>query len=650
MGRQCLEELLSDELTMILKILSNNYFSTRKQKKIAIVALVIILLPTTIYLSIELTSQPQFCNSCHYMRPFYASWAESAHSDVTCTDCHFEPGLSGKIRGKMAGLFQLTKYVSLAYKKSKPWAEISDESCLRSGCHLDKQFLGPIKFKNVNFDHKHHLGDLGLGKQLRCTSCHSQMVQGEHILVTEGICFLCHMKDRAIATEMNDCQTCHTSDIFLAESSNLRYNHTSVIETAQDCRSCHVNVVEGNAPVSTQMCINCHWQTDLLDKYDDPEFLHITHITERKVDCVACHTPIIHRIFKKNSLTGEDCSSCHNAQHQEQIQLFTGNTENGLPVMPNPMYEAGLACQSCHIFHATSAQGADLMLSNDEACDSCHGAGYGNLLKKWQNHLANLQKETVAYLNEATTLFKSKGIDSDQVQYALRIAAKNQELVFKAKGIHNIALSDALLQEGHNLISEALKANGAASSIRSYTLSEDLIPSDCRNCHFGIEETTVTVYGLQFKHQRHLENDVTCTKCHSNLRQHGELLITKSECLNCHHSRGEDQCVICHEEQKQLMTGNTPFFQGDPDMMWDSEVECAACHLVEDGLVRVGTDLCSDCHDEDYPAMVAEWRDEIINLFNSQPANRKMVIEWLKKEGSLGGHNPQAIIDYLGGY
>lgn len=95
------------------------------------------------------------------------------------------------------------------------------------------------------------------------------------------------------------------------------------------------------------------------------------------------------------------------------------------------------------------------------------------------------------------------------------------------------------------------------------------------------------------------------------------------------------------------MTGNTPFFNGDPDLMWDSEVECAACHLVEEGLVRVGTDLCADCHDEDYPPMVDEWRAEINSLLKSQPASRKKAMEWLKKEGSLGGHNPQAIIDYL---
>ena len=74
---------------------------------------------------------PVFCNSCHIMEPYYKSWQQSSHKDVTCIECHFPPGIGGKVRGKMLGLVQLIKYVT-ASAGPRPSAEIPDASCLRS--------------------------------------------------------------------------------------------------------------------------------------------------------------------------------------------------------------------------------------------------------------------------------------------------------------------------------------------------------------------------------------------------------------------------------------------------------------------------------------------------------------------------------------
>ena len=68
----------------------------------------------------EYTSRPAFCPTCHYMETFYQSWRTSAHNKVDCVECHFEPGISGTIRGKMNGLVQIVNYVSMSYKKRKP--------------------------------------------------------------------------------------------------------------------------------------------------------------------------------------------------------------------------------------------------------------------------------------------------------------------------------------------------------------------------------------------------------------------------------------------------------------------------------------------------------------------------------------------------
>lgn len=624
--------------------------SPKIRKRAFVVIAAVLAVPLIFWGAAEYTSRPKFCNTCHYMEPFYESWQASSHADITCTYCHFEPGLAGKIEGKLNGLFQLTKYVSLAYKKSKPWAEISDASCTREGCHETQTLLGPIRFENVKFDHSQHLGELRRGKRLRCTSCHSQMVQGRHILVTEETCFLCHMKDREEQTHMFECRTCHTDEIFLGMGSQLRYNHTTVVQTDKPCESCHINTVEGNASVSTQNCINCHWQTDFFEYYNDPEFLHRNHVTDHKVECIACHTPIIHRIRRQHILTGEDCRSCHQDRHSAQARLFAGLGGHELPPQPSPMFEAGLSCQSCHIFHQESIAGDETLVSRAEACDQCHGMGYGHLLQNWENYLKHLQDDVISYLEEARDILDREGSVSAKNRQDLDEATSMVQLVSTARGIHNIQLSENLLQEAHNLVSSVLRDAGHSVALRERISSSQLVPSDCANCHLGIEEAVTSVYNLQFPHAQHLTRGVPCNQCHSNLRIHGELLMTREECLSCHHSQAGEECSSCHPKQRQLLMGQTPFFTGDPDLMWAADITCQECHLAAPGIVRMEAELCADCHDESYPVMVLDWRGEIRSLLDALPKEQYSdQLEWLTSEGSLGGHNPQTVIDYLEG-
>ena len=144
------------------------------------------------------TSRSQFCNSCHIMEPYYTSWQHSSHKDVSCIKCHFPPGVGEKIRGKVLGLVQLAKYVTQT-QGPRPTAEIPDASCLRSGCHETRLLSGRVDYNGIAFDHGKHLsqdeGTLTRGMHLRCTSCHSQIVQGQHMTVTPSTCYLCHFKD-----------------------------------------------------------------------------------------------------------------------------------------------------------------------------------------------------------------------------------------------------------------------------------------------------------------------------------------------------------------------------------------------------------------------------------------------------------------------
>ena len=326
------------------------------------------------WVGLSFTSSPRFCLTCHFMQPYYDSWTKSKHKDVTCTDCHFEPGLKSLMKGKFLGLAQVVKYVT-GTQGSRPAAEIADESCLRSGCHdtrllqaktlreswllLDDdvrdwagfcsrfseqngsdspsfvkrmaEFLpadtlaaiqegakapGPREeaktrivadinlvlkrqgiynedhfadvsvpdevegfvtavpgslgrrqterlnrllleatfpqavrnsqlFKGAPFDHIKHMKSERRGKKLRCVSCHSQMVQGQHMVVTETTCFLCHFKEQPFNEDQGKCATCHETPTKTVVRNGMEFSHRTVKEREITCDKCHLSISRG---------------------------------------------------------------------------------------------------------------------------------------------------------------------------------------------------------------------------------------------------------------------------------------------------------------------------------------------------------------------------------------------------------------------
>lgn len=60
----------------------------------------------------------QFCGqTCHVMKPEFTAHENTAHSRVTCTECHVAPGASGWVASKMAGTRQLMGVVFNNYSR-----------------------------------------------------------------------------------------------------------------------------------------------------------------------------------------------------------------------------------------------------------------------------------------------------------------------------------------------------------------------------------------------------------------------------------------------------------------------------------------------------------------------------------------------------
>jgi hypothetical protein len=288
----------------------------------------------------------------------------------------------------MEGLVMLVKYATRLYGQSKPSVQISDEACLRPGCHDTRLLQGRVLYGKVVFDHTAHLQTQRRGEKLRCASCHAQIVQGQHMTVTATTCFLCHFKpalETGATAPPSDCALCHRRDE-LVDKAKSRFDHTPVYAASLSCATCHTKVVIGDGAVAKENCFKCHFEAERAAKYGETALIHTTHITNHKIDCVNCHTGIQHKI-DRNPEAVADCRGCHQGTHAAQKILYTGDGGKGTshPV-PNVMLLKGLNCQSCHILHRESGRliKSGTSRSDPAVCETCHGKGYARILKNWE--------------------------------------------------------------------------------------------------------------------------------------------------------------------------------------------------------------------------------------------------------------------------
>jgi len=581
--------------------------------------------------SAKYTSHSKFCSVCHYMKPFYQSWESSSHSHIECNACHYPPGLKSKFRAKIEGLLQVGRYWTKLYLKSKPWAEIPDESCLRPGCHDKRLLEGRVKFQRVVFDHKIHFSDLKRGKRLRCTSCHSQIVQGEHITVTESSCFICHFKKSEHYPQISDCSHCHHKEELTSEKTS-RFNHTPVFDNGFNCDKCHSQVIIGDGEVPRENCYKCHWEKDRLDKYEDTDLMHTTHISSHKIECSQCHLEIQHKIVKDIE-TIANCKACHTGSHQPQKILFAGEGGKGVAhPMPNIMLEKGLSCKGCHIFH--EEKGGRLVKSETsvaqaKACESCHGQGFARILKGWETAT---EKKLAAIKNiykiATAEVGQSKSFKKKNAEFLLEEAAFNVDIVEKGKSVHNMAYSQALLIASLTKIEEALSLVGSPYRPDETSFQTQELQNQCVSCHAGIEEINARVFGLNFPHKSHLiAQKIRCETCHSNARKHGEFIATKHVCAICHHQETNKDCTSCHLLQKTLYEGGSSAGLNIPkDIMAEADVDCVACHQdKQNRIIRPDDRKCVECHGEGYRKIFQEWQDSVKNLLAELKASMKEI-------------------------
>lgn len=405
---------------------------------------------------LEYTHDPNFCKSCHVMGPYYDAWEMSSHKGISCVKCHYPPGIRSEIEGKKDALNQLVAYAT-GRIGTKFHAEIPDISCLRSGCHDSRVDSGVEDYgRGIKFDHSHHYGKEVRDIELRCTSCHSQIVQGSHIAVTISTCFICHFRNRfeqEASTDRDFCLMCHDYPSGMVNAGGRSYNHADYVENEGVlCWFCHSDVVQGNGEVEDRACLQCHDNPDQLDRITEVEEVHRNHVTDHKVECFNCHADIKHRIPEYPAAGAPTrCDTCHSGTHAGPAQLYAGTGGRSVPDSPSAMYLTQLDCGGCHRELVTpnalpGIRGTTTIVTA-EACADCHGELGRQVLEFWQDSLETQLAETKAVIALAQQAAQQAAGVPPELKRKLEDAVYNHALVEYGHGEHNITYAIDLLDQ-----------------------------------------------------------------------------------------------------------------------------------------------------------------------------------------------------------
>jgi len=397
------------------------------------------------------TSRSEFCRSCHIMDPYYDSWAASTHNRVDCIECHFAPGFGGKIRGKMLGLVQLAKYVT---RTAPPGfaANVPDASCLRSGCHETRVASGRVDFHGIPFDHRPHLQTLRGDIQLRCTSCHSQIVQGPHMAVTPSTCYLCHFKNQPFNAGLSACTRCHAiPEREFDLGGGVKFTHDLAYRQGVDCVNCHRDVIRDSGVVAPQVCTSCHNRPGDVQRIGQVAFLHAKHVGENGIDCLRCHMPVEHSFdAQKIDHAAANCAGCHPNQHRDQIEMFTGTRAATGAGRAGSMLVARLDCFTCHRTPKRSPSGATVLEGSLQVCAMCHSEASVKELRAYHEQLRKALPDLQAAVDRALkALPAAKLADDRRDALRKRLDRLARELGFVRGGndIHNIHYAVQVIRE-----------------------------------------------------------------------------------------------------------------------------------------------------------------------------------------------------------
>ncbi len=282
-----------------------------------------------------LTSNSQYCGSCHLMKASYTSWLKSSHSNFACLDCHGKQSWIGMISNPLRIMNYFFSY--LTFKPSAlPSSIVSNENCLY--CH--ESILKRIKItSNIKVSHK-EFTETGYF----CTDCHSAIAHQ-----IKGIprnypnmdrCFKCHNGQKA----SKDCALCHLLPVKELKISGSAKSSYSLLH--RENKKYHGLGDQNTCPIchSKNLCRKCH--QIIMPHPENWPLYHSQAALQSKKECLNCHQ-------------SSYCLNCHQLEmpHSEKFIREHGAIAS----------KEKKVCQNCHYL---------------KTCEYCHIASAHHYVKK----------------------------------------------------------------------------------------------------------------------------------------------------------------------------------------------------------------------------------------------------------------------------
>lgn len=224
-----------------------------------------------------ITSQNQYCSTCHAMESYYKTWQNSTHANTNCLACHVEPGWkSGAYHFVRTTREIYTNLVGSTGERSPFYSAPSNALCFT--CHTQARDVSASG--DLIIPHTKHVNMRGL----KCIDCHKYLV---HFKNPEGkntpsmtICYKCHDGKKA----SKECRACHTKKSFpeTHKSPDFLSGHGALAQTeGKTCAKCHA--------WTPGYCTECHLKRPASHAGIEFRTYHKERAQTRQQGCYVCH-------------------------------------------------------------------------------------------------------------------------------------------------------------------------------------------------------------------------------------------------------------------------------------------------------------------------------------------------------------------------
>lgn len=375
----------------------------RKKRNIIIIAAVLaacLMLFLGTYKVLIYSETSDFCNKCHEMKPYHATWIQSSHHEVSCYQCHFSPAKKIEVKPttvikKEYWNFKLgtktinvTPYMTWIKNKVVAFNTYVDKGKIQTAYAKDKMtFAGQLLSMMM--------GGRDNGAAItwkNCESCHSEGSSSKSDTDSAGhathariglTCNNCHgdvTHMDVVKIERAVCTRCHASGPPKPESHQnavqFQSSHGQMYLQENSCRICH--------PKGTKekLCMDCHG-VEIPHKEGYPQ-IHVQQIKEVGIKkCQNCHKEESGGSQGLNPASSvgspEKGGTVWSKQYLEKMGKQAEDTTNKNEATSKAAKaKKNIACSKCHgknLLHTPAqalAEHSQRALKSTTACYSCH--------------------------------------------------------------------------------------------------------------------------------------------------------------------------------------------------------------------------------------------------------------------------------------